>query len=101
MAELDAFVVWWQHLPALMDPEIFRIGNFPLRWYGTMYAVAFYVVWFLSTYRLRNEKGWPYRPEFIGDLMMWLILGVMLGARLGYVLFYDFEQFISAPWRSC
>jgi len=95
---VSEFWNWWQHLPSHMDPTIFTIGNFPIRWYGTMYAVAFAVVYFLVKYRIDSEKL-NYRKEFLGDALMYAILGVMIGGRFGYVLFYDFADFIVQPWR--
>lgn len=63
-----------------------------------MYAVAFTVVYFLVKYRIKNEKM-SYRKEFLGDALMYAILGVMIGGRVGYVLFYDFPEFLHNPLR--
>ncbi len=95
---MSGFWNWWQHLPSHMDPTIFTIGNFPIRWYGTMYAVAFTIVYFLVKHRIQSEKL-NYRKEFLGDALMYAILGVMLGGRIGYVLFYNFPEFLHYPWR--
>jgi len=95
---VSGFWNWWQHLPSHMDPTIFTIGNFPIRWYGTMYAVAFTIVYFLVKHRIQSEKL-NYRKEFLGDALMYAILGVMLGGRIGYVLFYNFPEFLHYPWR--
>lgn len=95
---MSGFWNWWQQLPSHMDPTIFTIGNFPIRWYGTMYAVAFTVVYFLVKYRIKDEKM-SYRKEFLGDALMYAILGVMIGGRVGYVLFYDFPEFLHNPLR--
>ena len=64
-----------------------------------MYIVAFALTYLLVSYRLRTEK-FPIPRETIQDLMVWGILGLILGGRLGYVLFYNFEYFTRHPWRS-
>jgi phosphatidylglycerol---prolipoprotein diacylglyceryl transferase len=87
---------WWQHLPSHMDPTIFTIGNFPLRWYGTMYILAFFTSFLVVSYIIKKEKL-PYNADFISDAFTWGIIGVLLGGRFGYVLFYGFDSFIHDP----
>ena len=82
-----------------MDPVIFSLGNFPVRWYGMMYIIAFGVVYLLTRYRIKSEKL-PYPPAFTGDVLTWAILGVLVGGRLGYLLFYSFPEFIANPLGS-
>jgi phosphatidylglycerol:prolipoprotein diacylglycerol transferase len=93
---MENFLYWWQHLPSKMDPTIFTIGNFPIRWYGMMYIVAFTIAYLLAKYRLKGEKL-PYTTEFLSNAVTWAILGLLLGARVGYILFYNFEWFLSNP----
>jgi phosphatidylglycerol---prolipoprotein diacylglyceryl transferase len=93
---LEYFVEFWQHLPSKISPNIFEIGSFQVRYYSLMYIVAFALTYLLVTYRLRTEK-FPYTKETIQDLMVWCILGIILGGRLGYVFFYNFEYFIRHP----
>ena len=95
---MNGFINWWQHLPAHMDPVIFSIGNFPLRWYGTMYIAAFATTYLVAKYRIQSEKL-PYSIDFVADAIMWAIIGAVLGGRLGYVIFYGFSDFISDPIR--
>jgi phosphatidylglycerol:prolipoprotein diacylglycerol transferase len=93
---MENFLYWWQHLPSNMNPTIFTIGNFPIRWYGMMYIVAFTVAYLMAKYRLKSEKL-PYTEEFLSNAVTWAILGLLLGARVGYVLFYNFDWFLSNP----
>ncbi len=93
---MSAFVDFWQHLPSKISPNIFEIGSFQVRYYSLMYIVAFALTYLLVTYRLRTEK-FPYTKETIQDLMVWGILGLILGGRLGYVFFYNFENFMKHP----
>jgi phosphatidylglycerol:prolipoprotein diacylglycerol transferase len=93
---LESFIAFWQHLPSKISPNIFEIGSFQVRYYSLMYIVAFALTYLLVTYRLRTEK-FPYTKETIQDLMVWGILGLILGGRLGYVFFYNFEYFVRHP----
>jgi phosphatidylglycerol:prolipoprotein diacylglycerol transferase len=93
---LSNFVDFWQHLPSKIDPSIFSIGSFQVRYYSLMYIVAFALTYLLVAYRLRTEK-FPCTKETIQDLMVWGILGLILGGRLGYVFFYNFEYFVKHP----
>lgn len=80
----------------VFDPVIFRIGPFAARWYGFMYALGFASAWLLGRYRTGQEwRGWQAKE--LDDLITWLIVGLVVGARAGYVLFYDPVQFWDNP----
>ncbi|RMD78252.1 MAG: prolipoprotein diacylglyceryl transferase [Gammaproteobacteria bacterium] len=81
-----------------IDPIAVRIGPLKVHWYGIMYLVGFATAWWLGRRRAaRPGSGW--RPEEVGDLVFYGALGVILGGRLGYVLFYNLPQYLEAPWR--
>jgi phosphatidylglycerol:prolipoprotein diacylglycerol transferase len=94
-----AFWDWWQHLPSHIDPTLFQIGSFQLRYYGLMYIVAFACTYILLVYRSRRDGFSWYTPERIQDLMVWFIAGTIIGGRLGYVIFYDLAYFASHPLK--
>jgi phosphatidylglycerol:prolipoprotein diacylglycerol transferase len=77
-----------------IDPIIFSIGPLSLRWYGLMYLVGFAAAFWLASVRL-SRTNWT--KEQLSDLLFWGFLGVILGGRIGYVLFYQFELFLSDP----
>lgn len=93
-----SFVEWWQHIPSTLDPVIFHLGRFPIRWYGTMYLVAFGTVYLLMNLRIKRD-GLKHDQDFYADAIMWAIIGVILGGRLGYVLFYNLGDFLAEPWK--
>ncbi len=79
-----------------IDPIAFSIGPVNVHWYGLMYILALLVGWFLL--RVRASKlgsGWE-NPE-VDDLVTWVMLGAVLGGRIGYILFYDLAYYIKAP----
>jgi phosphatidylglycerol:prolipoprotein diacylglycerol transferase len=81
-----------------IDPVIFRIGPLEVRWYGTMYLIGFIVAYFVIRSELRRRKG-PIPQDAAGDLLFYLILGLLIGGRLGYVLFYNLPVYVAAPWQ--
>lgn len=80
-----------------IDPVIFSIGPVSLRWYGLMYLLAFGVAWWLAN-RVAKKPGSGWTEQQVSDLLFIGFLGVILGGRIGYVLFYQFELFLADPW---
>ena len=79
-----------------MDPIAFQIGPLSARWYGIMYAVGFSLAWLLGRWRAK-QPGSGWKPEQVDDLITWLVVGVILGGRIGYVLFYDLSYYLQNP----
>ena len=79
-----------------IDPVFLRLGPIQLRWYGLMYMISFILGYFLLK-RLVKLKKLPMTTDDLYDLLFFLILGVMVGGRIGYVLFYDFGSYIQRP----
>ncbi|MGE5257423.1 MAG: prolipoprotein diacylglyceryl transferase [Hyphomicrobiales bacterium] len=94
---MQAFWNWWQHLPQHISPVIFQIGSFKLQYYGLMYIVAFGFTYALVLYRLRHEDRFTITRQQVNDLTTFAILGLMIGARLGYVVFYNLPYFLKHP----
>jgi phosphatidylglycerol:prolipoprotein diacylglycerol transferase len=86
----------WAHIPEHINPIAFTIGPVSVYWYGIMYAVAFSTVYYLVLYRIKTEKI-DYSREIVSDFIFWAILAILLGGRLGYVLFYNLGYFIQHP----
>lgn len=94
--KMNQFINFWQHIPEHIRPNIFRIGQFQVRYYGLMYIAAFTTLYLLSLHRLKNEK-FNYSKTDIENYLVWAIAGLLIGARLGYVFFYNFSYYISNP----
>ena len=79
-----------------IDPVAIAIGPLKIHWYGLTYLVGFLAGWWLG--RLRARKPWsPITEDQMGDLLFYLALGVILGGRFGYVIFYNFDAFLADP----
>ena len=91
------FIAWWQTLPSKMDPILLSIGSFSIYWYSTMYLVAFGVVYLLCRKKINNNEYTKLTLLEFEDLLSWCFIALIIGARLGYVLFYNFEYYIDNP----
>ncbi len=94
---MNDFWSWWQHLPANIDPVIFQIGSFRLQYYGLMYIVAFALTFILAMYRVKREDRFAVSTDQLKDVMTYMIVGLIIGARLGYVVFYNFSYYLKHP----
>jgi len=79
-----------------IDPVIFSVFGLKIRWYGMMYVVGFVVGWWLA--RRRSKAPWAQiKPEQVDDLVFYVMLGVILGGRLGYTFFYGWAEIARDP----
>ncbi|MBO1923666.1 prolipoprotein diacylglyceryl transferase [Thiomicrorhabdus sp. 6S3-12] len=78
-----------------IDPVALSLGPLQIHWYGLMYLLAFAGGWALGVYRAKSRP--PWNGEMVGDLLFYVALGVILGGRLGYVLFYDLSHYLANP----
>lgn len=80
----------------VIDPIIFSIGPIALRWYGMMYLIGFVVAMFLAN-RAADKSAGEWTRDQVSDLLFYSFLGVILGGRIGYVLFYQWDYFLADP----
>ena len=79
-----------------IDPVAFSLGPLSVRWYGLMYLFGFaFAMWLAGRRADAPNSGWT-RNE-VSDLLFYGFLGVILGGRIGYVLFYNFDLFLADP----
>lgn len=79
-----------------IDPIAIALGPLKIHWYGLMYLIGFAAAWWLGVIRARKPgSGW--NETQISDLIFWGAMGVVLGGRAGYVLFYNFDKFLADP----
>ncbi|MGQ9647148.1 MAG: prolipoprotein diacylglyceryl transferase [Thermodesulfobacteriota bacterium] len=81
-----------------IDPILFEVGPVRVGWYGLMYVLGFLASYLLVRYQMR-KKDFDLSKSEVENLYFYLILGLMIGARLGYVLFYDLKAYLANPFE--
>ena len=79
-----------------IDPDIIKLGPFAVRWYGVMYLLGFAASYFLVRYQLKSRKI-AIKTQDIDSLYLFLLSGLVIGARLGYVIFYNLGSYLENP----
>jgi phosphatidylglycerol---prolipoprotein diacylglyceryl transferase len=86
--------------PAI-NPVLISIGPFSVRWYALAYIVGIIVGWFYARAIISSERLWggpaPFTVIDFDDFVIWITLGIILGGRIGYVLFYNLPHFAQNP----
>ena len=88
--------------PAI-DPVLISIGPFAVRWYALAYIVGIIAGWFYARALISSKRLWggtaPMTIIDFDDFVIWITLGIILGGRIGYVLFYNFGHFAAHPFE--
>ncbi|PWJ40174.1 prolipoprotein diacylglyceryl transferase [Sediminitomix flava] len=79
-----------------IDPEIFSLGPLSIRWYGLLFALGFFIGQYIMTKIYKNEGR---KPEDVDTLTIYVVIGTVVGARLGHCLFYQPEYYLADPIR--
>ncbi|ESW66649.1 prolipoprotein diacylglyceryl transferase [Mesorhizobium sp. LSJC268A00] len=85
-----------------IDPILVQIGPLAVHWYGIGYIVGILFAWWYAKRLVTNTRLWPdgvlpMKPIDLDDFIVWAAVGVVLGGRTGYVLFYDLKRYIDHP----
>ena len=74
------------------DPVLIHLGPLPIRWYALAYVAGIVLGWWYASRLVKTPRVWggrsPVTPTQLDDLVLWIVLGIILGGRLGYALFY-------------
>lgn len=93
----------WLAIPyPVIDPVALQLGPLAVKWYGLAYIAGLVLGWLyirrlLGTTHLWGQIGPPIEPQKVDDLLIYMTIGVLVGGRLGYVLFYEPRHFLSNP----
>jgi phosphatidylglycerol:prolipoprotein diacylglycerol transferase len=84
-----------------IDPVLISVGPFAVRWYALSYILGILFGWLYARAIIRNERNWGGPPPMTvtdyDDFIVWVTLGIILGGRTGYVLFYNLPHFLAHP----
>ena len=81
-----------------IDPVALDLGVIQIRWYGISYVVGILLAWWLMKVRARQAFRDFSQPQ-VADLVFYAMLGIIIGGRLGSVLFYNFDYYLQRPWE--
>jgi phosphatidylglycerol:prolipoprotein diacylglycerol transferase len=82
-----------------IDPVALQLGPLKVHWYGLMYLLGFAAAWLLGRWRAsRPGSGWT--ADMVDDLIFYCVVGVIAGGRLGYMLFYGYDQILANPFNA-
>ncbi|MCI5074348.1 MAG: prolipoprotein diacylglyceryl transferase [Oricola sp.] len=86
-----------------IDPVIFQIGPLAIRWYSLSYIAGIVLGWLYARRIVRNDRLWggksPVSVTDLDDFLLWATIGIVVGGRLGFVLFYDLGLYLQEPAR--
>ncbi len=90
----------WNNIYDTFDPVAFHIFSFPVHWYGMMYVLALLSALYIAKYFIKKDRL-DFKSEDIDGYFIYVEIGVILGARLGYILFYDSDTiyYLTHPWQ--
>ena len=90
----------WNHIYDSFNPIAFHIFSLPVHWYGMMYVLALMTALYVGKYFMKKDKL-NFSSNQIDVYFIYVEIGVILGARLGYILFYDSNTmyYLTAPWQ--
>ena len=87
----------------MIDPVMLRLGPLAIHWYGVAYVVGITFGWRYARRLVANDRLWadksPITVTDIDDFLIWAVIGIIAGGRLGYVLFYDLPVYLENPFR--
>jgi phosphatidylglycerol:prolipoprotein diacylglycerol transferase len=79
-----------------IDPVALEIGGLKIRWYGLMYMIGFAGAWLLGRWRA-SKPSFDWSPDEVDDLIVYCLFGLIIGARVGYAIFYEPGFFVDNP----
>ena len=91
---------FWQNIYSHFNPVAFNLGSIAVHWYGIMYALALLSAIFIAKWFIKKDKL-PISNDLFDSYIWWAEIGVILGARLGYIIFYDTNTmyYLTHPWQ--
>ncbi len=91
---------YWNHIYQHFSPIAFKIGSISVHWYGIMYVLALISALYMAKWLVKHDKL-PITQEELDNYFIWVEVGVILGARLGYIIFYDphTAYYLTHPWQ--
>lgn len=93
-------MLFWNEIYTHFDPVAFKVGGFAVHWYGLMYMLALLGALYTAKWYVKRENV-GFSNQILESYFIWIEIGIVLGARIGYILFYDphVEYYLTHPWQ--
>lgn len=90
----------WTHIYSYFDPVAFNLFGIPVHWYGIFYVLSLLTALSLAHWIIKKDS-YPISSNLLDNYFIWVEIGVILGARLGYIIFYDpyMSYYLTHPWQ--
>lgn len=91
---------YWHYIYSHFDPVAFSLGPIAVHWYGIMYVLALLSALFIAKWFVKKD-ALPFTDKELDTYFLWVEVGLILGARIGYILFYDPNvwYYLTHPWQ--
>jgi len=89
-------IMLWNYITWNVDPVLIHLGALQIRWYGLLWALGFFIGFYVMRRMYRKEK---MTEDSVFDLLMYMLISTIIGARLGHCLFYEPEYYLSNPLK--
>ncbi|MBP6324771.1 MAG: prolipoprotein diacylglyceryl transferase [Sulfurospirillum sp.] len=91
---------FWNHIYSQFDPVAFNLGPVAVHWYGIMYMLALLSALYAGKWFVKKDNL-PFSNQLLESYFIWIEVGIILGARIGYVAFYDshLDYYLANPWQ--
>ena len=91
---------YWNHIYEHFNPVVFHLGIIPIHWYGIMYVLALLVALWFAKWIIKKDNI-AISEDTLDDYFIWLEIGILIGARIWYILFYDpyTSYYLTQPWQ--
>ncbi|MCR1810934.1 MULTISPECIES: prolipoprotein diacylglyceryl transferase [Sulfurospirillum] len=91
---------FWNHIYAHFDPVAFKLGPVAVHWYGLMYMLALLGALYAAKFFVKKD-ALGFSNQILESYFIWIEIGIVLGARIGYILFYDphLDYYLAHPWQ--
>lgn len=93
-------MLFWNHIYTHFNPVALHLGPISLHWYGIMYMLALLSALYAAKWLVKHD-GLPFSNDILDSYFIWIEIGIIVGARVGYILFYDshLDYYLTHPWQ--
>ncbi len=93
-------MLFWNHIYTHFNPVAINLGPIAVHWYGIMYMLALLSALYAAKWFAKHD-GLPFSNDVLDSYFIWIEIGIIVGARVGYILFYDshLDYYLARPWQ--